>query len=75
MQDEAHWHVNPTATLKCVIAEFSDWIHERANHPSVVIWDAANETANEKAGAPLLREAVKAVRHLDLSNRPWEPST
>jgi len=75
VQDEAHWRVNKTATLKGVIAEFTDWIHEHANHPSVVIWDAANETANEEAGAPLLREAVKAVRHLDLSKRPWEPST
>jgi hypothetical protein len=75
VQDEAHWRINKTATLQGVIAEFRDWIHERANHPSVVIWDAANETANEDAGAPLLREAVKAVRHLDLSKRPWEPST
>lgn len=75
VQDEAHWRINDTATLEALTGEFTDWIHERANHPSVVIWDAANETANEEAGAPLLREAVKAVRHLDLSNRPWEPST
>jgi len=75
VQDEAHWHINETATLEAVTTEFTDWIHERANHPSVVIWDAANETANTKRGGPLLREAVKAVRHLDLSNRPWEPST
>ncbi len=75
IQDESHWQINDTATLEALTGEFTDWIHERANHPSVVIWDAANETANEEAGAPLLREAVKAVRHLDLSNRPWEPST
>jgi len=75
VQNEAHWHLNETATLEAVTAEFTDWIHEHANHPSVVIWDAANETANTKQGGPLLREVVKAVRHLDLSNRPWEPST
>jgi len=72
MQNEAHWNINDTATLEAVTAEFADWIHEHANHPSVIIWDAANETVKK---GPLLREAVKAVRHLDLSNRPWEPST
>jgi len=72
VQDEAHWGLNKTATLEAVTAEFTDWVHERANHPSVVIWDAANETVKN---GQLLREAVKAVRHLDLSKRPWEPST
>ena len=75
VQDEAHWRINTSATLENVKAEFSDWIHERANHPCVVIWDAANESPHERHGGPLFREAIQAVRHLDLSNRPWEPST
>jgi hypothetical protein len=47
--------------------EFHDWIHERANHPSVVLWDAQNETHTAKTG-----EVLDVVRHLDLSNRPWD---
>jgi len=47
--------------------EFEDWMHERANHPSVVIWDAQNETHTVKTG-----EAIAGVRQFDLSNRPWD---
>jgi beta-galactosidase/beta-glucuronidase len=46
--------------------EYTEWMHERWNHPCVVIWDACNETA-----VPT-REAVKKVRGLDFSNRPWD---
>jgi beta-galactosidase len=47
--------------------EYAEWIHERSNHPSVVIWDAQNETVTPETGA-----AITAVRHLDLSGRPWD---
>lgn len=47
--------------------EFTAWMQERWNHPSVIVWDAQNET-----WAPQTGEAIAAVRHLDLSNRPWD---
>jgi len=47
--------------------EYTVWMRERWNHPCVVIWDAQNETVTEKTG-----KAIQAVRHLDLSNRPWD---
>jgi hypothetical protein len=47
--------------------EFVAWMRERWNHPSVVIWDANNESAIASTGA-----SITAVRHLDLSNRPWD---
>jgi len=47
--------------------EFPEWIKERWNHPCVVIWDAQNESCGEETGA-----AIRAVRGLDLSNRPWD---
>ena len=51
-----------------LITQYSEWMRDNWNHPSVAIWDASNETA-----APLLRDIViPAVRKLDLSNRPWE---
>lgn len=50
-----------------IIPEYTEWMRERWNHPCVVIWDAQNESNTDETG-----EALQAVRHLDLSNRPWE---
>jgi beta-galactosidase len=47
--------------------EYHDWMRERWNHPSVVIWDAQNESVTDITG-----EAIALVRELDLSGRPWE---
>lgn len=55
---------------EALVAMFTQWIHERANHPCVIIWDASNETRDKKE----LHPAIAAVRHLDLSNRPWDCS-
>ncbi len=50
-----------------IIPEYTEWMQERWNHPCVVIWDAQNESVTDQTG-----EALRAVRHLDLSNRPWD---
>jgi beta-galactosidase len=50
-----------------LVKEYSEWMRERWNHPCVAIWDACNETLDPKTGA-----AIKQVRALDLSNRPWD---
>ena len=50
-----------------IIPEYTEWMRERWNHPCVVIWDAQNESVTEETG-----KALQAVRHLDLSNRPWD---
>ena len=47
--------------------EFTEWMRQRWNHASVVIWDAQNETSTEATSA-----AIRSVRHLDMSNRPWD---
>jgi beta-galactosidase len=47
--------------------EYVEWMRERWNHPCVVIWDAQNESNTAETG-----KALTAVRHLDLSNRPWD---
>lgn len=47
--------------------EYVEWMRERWNHPCVVIWDAQNESNTVETG-----KALSAVRHLDLSNRPWD---
>jgi hypothetical protein len=50
-----------------IIPEYTQWMRERWNHPCVVIWDAQNESNTKETG-----KALQAVRHLDLSDRPWE---
>jgi hypothetical protein len=50
-----------------IAEEYRRWMRERWNHPSVVIWDAQNETVDKRTA-----EAFRQVRDLDLSNRPWE---
>lgn len=56
---------NPTAGK--IIPEYTEWMRERWNHPCVVIWDAQNESNTPETG-----KAIQAVRHLDLSQRPFE---
>jgi hypothetical protein len=50
-----------------LIPQYTEWMRERWNHPCVVIWDAQNESRTAATG-----RAIRAVRDLDLSNRPWE---
>jgi len=49
--------------------EYAEWMRERWNHPCVVVWDANNETAS-----PETTPAIRQVRALDLSDRPWDNS-
>jgi|WetSurMetagenome_2_1015567.scaffolds.fasta_scaffold02003_6 beta-galactosidase len=51
--------------------EYKEWMQERWNHPSVVIWDANNETQLIK---PSIDSAIAKVRSLDLSGRSWDNS-
>ena len=53
-----------------MIQEYKEWMRDNWNHPSVVIWDANNETWEPSFGEKI----IPAVRGLDLSGRPWENS-
>jgi beta-galactosidase len=68
IQDEypIWWGVSTRVNADVLVVEFREWMKERWNHPSVVIWDAANETYSPETG-----KAIKMVRDLDFSNRPW----
>lgn len=54
-------------TADQLVREYRAWMREHWNHASVCAWDAQNETWTPQTG-----EAVRRVRHLDLSNRPWD---
>ena len=50
-----------------LVEEFKEFVRDNWNHPSIAIWNAANETTSD-----VLREnVIPAVRGLDLSSRPW----
>ena len=62
------WHTEwDTGNL---ITQYTEWMRDNWNHPSVVVWDAVNETRNDIFDT----QVVPAVRGLDLSHRPWEDS-
>ncbi|UCF39212.1 MAG: hypothetical protein JSU96_10375 [Acidobacteriota bacterium] len=71
LQDEFPiWLLNdaPEAPVaEKIIPEYVEWMRERWNHASVVMWDGQNESVTGETG-----KAIQAVRHLDLSNRPWD---
>jgi hypothetical protein len=48
--------------------QLREFLRDSWNHPSVVIWDASNETRWEF----LRQRLIPAIRNLDLSGRPWE---
>lgn len=50
--------------------QYKEWLRDNWNHPSVVIWDANNETGDDVFHT----KVIPAVRPLDLSHRPWENS-
>jgi hypothetical protein len=68
LQDEFPiWGFNDAWSQDELVSEFRDWLGERWNHPSIVVWDACNETLTPRTG-----QAISAVRDMDLSQRPWD---
>lgn len=51
-----------------LLREYSDWVRDNWNYPSLVIWDTCNETHDPVFGETI----IPTVRKLDLSDRPWE---
>jgi hypothetical protein len=51
-----------------ILTEFKEYMRDNWNHPSLVLWDASNETHWSYLGDTV----IPAIRGLDLSNRPWE---
>ena len=63
------WSTWPPELNRHELARNMRRMRERWNHPCVAIWDANNETSSPETGP-----AIKQVRGLDLSDRPWDNS-
>ncbi len=59
--------IKKKVTAGHIALEYTEWMKERWNHPCIVIWDGQNETVAKQTAI-----AINMVRHLDLSNRPWD---
>ena len=57
----------PELKSDVLVEQYTEWMQERWNHPCVVMWDAQNETRGDETG-----KAIRQVRGLDLSDRPWD---
>jgi beta-galactosidase len=56
-----------TGSTPQIQKEFTDWLQDNWNHPSIIIWDPLNESTDET----VQREIVPAMKKLD-PTRPWE---
>jgi len=64
------WSTWPKELKSAELAvEYAEWMRERWNHPCLAVWDANNETASSET-----MPAIRQVRDLDLSHRPWDNS-
>lgn len=57
-----------TGSKEQIKSEFTQWLKDNRNHPSIIIWDALNETRNET----IEREIIPEMKEFD-PTRPWEP--
>jgi hypothetical protein len=56
-----------TGTKEQITREFTRWLQDNWNHPSIIIWDALNESSDEI----VQKEIVPEMKKLD-PTRPWE---
>ncbi len=66
LQDE--WQFwGATGTKEQISREFTEWLKDNWNHPSIVIWDPLNESSD----AVVQNEIIPEMKKLD-PTRPWE---
>lgn len=56
-----------TGTKEQIKKEFTRWLQDNGNHPSIIIWDALNECSDDV----VQKEIVPEMKKLD-PTRPWE---
>lgn len=78
LQNEwAFWSM-PTGSREQIKKEFTQWLKDNWNHPSIIIWDSLNEpTYDYPDRLPLINyvkhDLTAEMKKLD-PTRPWEPT-
>ncbi len=71
IQNEWHfWEI--TGTEDQMKKEFSQWIIDNFNHPSIIIWDVLNEPNEDSKEAKMIKDKVVPVLKKIDPTRPWE---
>ena len=60
-----------TGTEKQIRKEFTQWLYDNWNHPSIIIWDALNESHSDPRSDKITRVIIPEMKALD-PTRPWE---
>ncbi len=68
VDEYAQWGDQDGCTLETFLPEIYAWMDQRAPHPSLIIFDAQNEAANDT----VTDEIIRRGREYDLQMRPWE---
>jgi beta-galactosidase len=58
-----------TGSEEQITKEFTRWLRDNWNHPSIVIWDALNESSD----VTVEQRVIPKMKRLD-PTRPWEPN-
>lgn len=62
------WHFwGTTGSKEQITNEFTEWIRDNCNHPSIIVWDPLNESTD----GHVQEEIVPGMKLLD-PTRPWE---
>lgn len=64
----ATWGDNDGCTLNSIMPEIYAWIDSRANHPSMIVFDAQNEALYTS----MTDNIIRLGREYDLQHRPWD---
>ncbi|MFH1369466.1 MAG: discoidin domain-containing protein [Elusimicrobiota bacterium] len=78
LQDEWPFWSWPNGSKDVIRAEFTQWVKDNYNHPSIIIWDCLNEANYDKPDRlPMIdfvrHDLVSEMKKLD-PTRPWEPT-
>lgn len=78
LQDEWAFWSWPTGTKEQIRQEFTQWIKDNWNHPSIIMWDSLNEATYDKSERSQMIDFVRydltsELKKLD-PTRPWEPT-
>ena len=63
------WVITGTETQ--IRKEFTQWLYDNWNHPSIIIWDALNESHSDSRSDKITQVVIPEMKKLD-PTRPWE---
>ncbi|MDR0671480.1 MAG: discoidin domain-containing protein, partial [Oscillospiraceae bacterium] len=70
VDEYAWWGCDDGCTLETLMPEIYAWVDEKSSHPSLIIWDAQNESTNESRTTGFANRILN--EGYDIQQRPWD---